>query len=166
MSRKTSATHLHWEAPRSPSSPVAAADQSFLSRLPFKGHWLQQHNLLGVLRPQDDVSRRKVVVVIWLGNFSCRSRSTNSCQSLAEVKMPADVLLGYLLSHSDKGDGFLRGTNPLNFCADGFGDGLKDLVMPPAVSSFFKSRSSAGENVLKASSLETQQTLLCPKCGD
>ena len=35
---------------------------------------------------------RRVVTAMWLGNLSCRSRSTSSCQSLAEVRMPADVL--------------------------------------------------------------------------
>ncbi|KAJ7993249.1 hypothetical protein DPEC_G00270490 [Dallia pectoralis] len=33
----------------------------------------------------------KVVVSMWLGNLSCCSRSTNSCQSLAVARRPADV---------------------------------------------------------------------------
>ncbi len=33
----------------------------------------------------------KVVVTMWLGNLSCCSRSTNSCQSLAVARMPVDV---------------------------------------------------------------------------
>ncbi len=37
------------------------------------------------------MSGLKVVVTMWLGNLSCCSRSTNSCQSLAVARMPADV---------------------------------------------------------------------------
>ncbi len=33
----------------------------------------------------------KVVVTMWLGNLSCCSGSTNSCQSLAVARMPVDV---------------------------------------------------------------------------
>lgn len=39
---------------------------------------------------------RRVVTVIWLGNFSYLSRSTDNCQYLAEARMLADFLLVHL----------------------------------------------------------------------
>lgn len=34
-----------------------------------------------------------MVAAIWLENFSCCLKSTNSCPSLAEIRIPTDVLL-------------------------------------------------------------------------
>lgn len=39
------------------------------------------------------IASGRVVAAVWLGSFSCCSRSANSCQFLAEVREPGDVLL-------------------------------------------------------------------------
>ncbi|XP_061880329.1 zinc finger protein 569-like [Entelurus aequoreus] len=62
------------------------------------------------------------VVAIWLGNFHWFSRS-------------------WRVPSSDKGNGFLGGVEPFfpcESCANGFSNGLQDLVMPPPVPSISK----------------------------
>lgn len=72
------------------------------------------------------ISSPRVVAAMWLGNFSCHSRSTNSCQSPAVARMPADVLAVDIfgcLPPSDEADGSLGGLGtpgPLSSCTDGF----------------------------------------------
>lgn len=68
-------------------------------------HWWFQQPLpgglpKGLMSPKELpvwwIQRREqhlVVVTMWLGNLSCHSRSTNSCQSLAVAKMSADVFV-------------------------------------------------------------------------
>lgn len=98
---------------------------------------LQQHSLLGEPRHKDNVQSQGCINAIWLRNFSCYSRSTNSCQSLAEgLTVACRCSFGgiWLLPSSDKCVGQLGGPiRPLNSCADGFSDGLQDMIMPPSV---------------------------------
>ncbi|KAL7837202.1 hypothetical protein SRHO_G00269130 [Serrasalmus rhombeus] len=113
MGRDTSASNLDWEAPRSPSSLLTVIDQS---------------RILGELPLKCFFQ----LVFPW------------DCQ------LQQHGLLGQLRHEdnvcSDEGNGFLGGTKllcPHKSSAYGFSNGLKDLVMPPPVSSFSKCHSAA-----------------------
>lgn len=71
--------------------------ESFLSKA-SSSHWTVSSSISACLVDSDmrTMSGRRVVTAMWLWNFSCRSRSTISCQSLAEFRMPADVLLAVI----------------------------------------------------------------------
>lgn len=141
---KTSASNLHWEAPRSPSSLLTISDQSrIFAELPLKGFiqmvfpWdckLQQHDLLGHLRHKNNV---------WLKGGDSNVAGELACQCSFDR--------GCLLSSSGEGDCFLGRMEllcPPQSSADDFSDGLMDFIMPPPVLSISKCRTVAAENVL------------------
>ena len=71
--------------------------ESFLSKASSKrsSHGTVNSSSTACLVDSDTrtMSGRRVVTAIWLGNFSWLSRSTNNCQSLADIRMPADDVL-------------------------------------------------------------------------
>ena len=141
--------------------------ESFLSKASSKqsSHGTVSSSSTACLVDSDTrtMSDRRVVTAIWLGNFSWCSRSTNNCQSLADVRMPAEVLLaGVGLSPAlTKAMVFLELLCPCQSCADGFSNGLEDLVMPPPVPTISKCPCIATEDVFQGSSLGTQWACWC-----
>ena len=175
---QTPASNLLRETPCSPTSLLTETDQScVLGELPLKGFFqvvfpwdgqLQQHYLLAGLRHKDNV---------WSQGGDCNVAGETSADAQDPPTAAASLLQrlgsnsctcssgkGLLLPSSDKGDGFLGGSEPLHphkSFADDFSDGLKNLIMPPAVPSISKCPGAAAEDVFQGSSLGTQRACWC-----
>ena len=152
-----------------------ATDQScVLGKLPLKGFFqaifprdcqLQQHCLLGGLRHKDNV---------WSQGGDCNMAGELQLMFKVHQQLPVSCRRqdagrsssgrSWLVTSSDKGDGFLGGSELLcsrQSCADGFSNGLEDLVMPPPVSTISKCPCTATEDVFQGSSLGTQWACWC-----
>ena len=155
-----------WQSLTSPAY-LEASSQGFFQAIFPRDCQLQQHCLLGGLRHKDNV---------WSQGGDCNMAGELQLMFKVHQQLPVSCRRqdacrsssgrSWLVTSSDKGNGFLGGSEllcPCQSCADGFSNGLEDLVMPPPVPTI-----SWGcvPGFLAWNTVGMLVSLLCPMCAD